>query len=375
MKLYTENQLGLKAMVADFMRKEILPVMAECDAKGEPPLAAHQKGFEVGFHLMEIPEAYGGIGLGCEDYIVVKEEMSAYDAGFGTTFGASDLAVKVVLQAGTEAQKRYFADFIAPGRLAAFCLTEPQAGSDAANVRTTAVKDGDEYVLNGTKCFITNGGIADIFVVIAVTDKAKGVKGLSAFLVERSMGVKSGKEEDKFGIRLSNTTEVVLEDVRVPARNLLGPEGMGFILAMKTLELGRIAAAAGAVGILRHAVELSTGYAKTRRTFGRPIAKNQAIAFMLADMKIAEETARQMMLYAARLADAGKDFKLEASAAKTYASDAAMKAATDAVQIFGGYGYSREYPVEKLMRDAKIFQIYEGTNQIQRMVISGAMLK
>lgn len=373
--LYTENQLSLKKMVSDFMKGEIVPIMAQCDRTGEPPMEALRKGFDVGFHLLELPEKYGGIGLNNEDYAIVKEEMSAYDAGFGTTFGASDLAVKVVLQNGTEEQKQYFTDFIAPGKLAAFCLTEPQAGSDAAAVRTTAVKDGDSYILNGTKCFITNGGIADIFVVIAVTDKSKGVKGLSAFLVERSMGVKSGKEEDKMGIRLSNTTDVIFEDVRVPAKNLLGEEGRGFIAAMKTLNLGRIAAAAGATGISAHAVQLATQYAKERITFGKPIASNQAISFMLADMKIAEETSRQMTLYAARLADAGQNPQMAASIAKTYASDCAMRVATDAVQIFGGYGYSREYPVEKLMRDAKIFQIYEGTNQIQRMVISGALLK
>ena len=229
--------------------------------------------------------------------------------------------------------------------------------------------------MNGTKCFITNGGIADIFVVIAVTDKSKGVKGLSAFIVERSRGVKSSKEEDKFGIRLSNTTDVIFEDVRIPSKNLLGQEGRGFITAMKVLERGRVNCAAGAVGIMRHAIELAADYAKTRVTFGKPIAANQGIQFMLADMKIAEESARQLMLYAARLCDAGENFQIAASAAKAYAGDCAMKVTTDAVQIFGGYGYSREYPVEKLMRDAKIFQIYEGTNQIQRSVIAGAMLK
>ena len=375
MSYYTEDQLSLKQMIHDFMEKEVAPVMAECDRRGEMPMEAYRKAFDLGFHLMEIPEEYGGLGLGALDYVIAKEEMAATDSGFGTGLGAADLAVKLLLKGGTEDQKRYFADFITPGRFAAFCLTEPQAGSDAGAVRTTAVRDGDEYVLNGTKCFITNGGIADIFVVIAATDKSKGVKGLSAFLVERSMGVKSGKEEDKFGIRLSNTTDVIFEDVRVPAANLIGPEGKGFSLAMKTLEMGRIACAAGAVGLIRHAVELCVDYAKTRQTFGQPIAQHQAVSFLLADMKIAEETARAMTYHAARLADAGLPCTVESAIAKTYASDAAMKAATDAVQIFGGYGYSREYPVEKLMRDAKIHQIYEGTNQIQRVIISGGMLR
>lgn len=375
MNIYTEDQLSLKKMVHEFMEKEVAPIMVECDRKGEPPMDAYQKAFDLGFHLMEIPEKYGGLGMSVLDYIVTKEEMAATDAGFGTGLGAADLAVKMVMKNGTEEQKQYFTDFIAPGRFAAFCLTEPQAGSDAASVRMTAARDGDSYVLNGTKCFITNGGIADIFVVIAATDKSKGPKGLSAFLVERSMGVKSGKEEDKFGIRLSNTSDVIFEDVRVPAANMIGPEGTGFSAAMKTLELGRIACAAGAVGVMRHAVELCTEYVKTRKTFGVPIGKHQAVSFMLADMKIAEETARQMTYHAARLADAGLPCTLESAIAKTYASDAAMKVTTDAVQIYAGYGYSREYPIEKLMRDAKIHQIYEGTNQIQRVIISGGMLR
>lgn len=224
-------------------------------------------------------------------------------------------------------------------------------------------------------CFITNGGIADLFVVFASTDKSKGVKGISAFLVERSMGVKSGKEEDKMGIRTSNTTEVVFEDVRVPAANLLGREGAGFALAMKTLDLGRVTAAAGATGIMHKAVDLAVQYAKERKTFGKPIGAHQAIGFMLADMKIAEETSRQMTLYAARLADAGKPFTVEGAMAKTYAGDAAVQVTLNAMQVLGGYGYSREYPVEKLLRDAKIFQIFEGTNQIQRSVIASGLLR
>lgn len=366
--------MALKKMIHDFGMKEIAPIMAEYDRIGKVPEAAVKKGFEIGLHLLGTPEAYGGLGLNIYDSCIIKEELGAVDVGFETIFGAAELASSLISRIGTEEQKRYYFDFISKNKLSAFCLTEPQAGSDAAAVRTTAVKDGDYYILNGSKCFITNGGIADIFLVVASTDKSKGFKGLSTFIVERSLGVKSGKDEDKMGIRLSNTADVIFEDVRVHKSMLLGEEGTGFLNAMKSLGLGRISVAAIATGTIRRALELATQYAKERTTFGKPIASNQSIAFMLADMKIAEETARQMYQYAARLADAGLPFQLEGSVAKTYASDCAMQAAINAVQIFGGYGYSREYPVEKLMRDAKILQIFEGTNQIQRVIISKKLL-
>ena len=375
MSLYTPEQQDLIDLAHQYATKEIAPIVAEYDRIGKLPMEAYEKGMEIGFHLLEVPEEYGGIGLSMLDYVIISEELAVIDTGVSTTFGANDLAVNVVRNGGTDEQKQYFFDFIAEGHLAAFCLTEPDAGSDTTAIRTTAVADGNDYIINGTKCFVSNGGIADIFVVIAVTDKSKGTRGISAFMVERSQGVQSGKDEDKMGIRLSSTTDVIFDDVRVPKSAMIGKEGEGYYLAMKTLETGRIAAGASAVALIRRCVELSTEYAKERITFGKPIATNQGISFILADMKIAEEAARALVHYAARLCDAGKPFKVEASAAKTFASDAAMEAATNAVQIFGGYGYSREYPVEKLMRDAKIFQIYEGTNQIQRMIIAGAILK
>ena len=278
--------------------------------------------------------------------------------------------------AGTKEQIKHFADIVVPGAVSAFCLTEAQGGSDAGNSKTTAVKVGDEYVINGVKTFITNGGIASVYTVFAMTDKEKGVKGMSAFLVERDRpGVSVGAEENKMGIRASNTTEVVFEDVHVPADHLIGKEGDGFKIAMKTLDRTRPSGSATAVGICQRAIDECVKYAKERVVFGKPIAKHQAVAFMLADMEIQTQAARQMVMHAARLMDNGIYDSVVAAAAKTFTGDTAMKVTTDAVQVLGGFGYSREYPVEKLMRDAKIYQIFEGTNQIQRVVISGNLLR
>ena len=308
--------------------------------------------------------------------MIVQEELAKYDAGFAVSVFASGLATKPLLIAGTDEQIQMFTDVLAQGKLAAFCLTEPQAGSDAGANQTTAIKDGDDYIINGTKCFITTGGMADIYLVFAMTDKSKGVKGMSAFIVDRhAKGVSVGKEEDKMGIRLSNTTDVIFEDVRVPAKNLVGKEGGGFPLAMMTLDMARPSCGAAAVGICQTAIDLCKEYAKQRKTFGKPIAVNQAIQFKLADMEIATETARQYVRYVAKLIKEGKPHSTEAAIAKAYASDCAVKVTQEAIQIFGGYGYSREYPVEKLYRDAKIFQIFEGTNEVQRMVIAGNILK
>ena len=374
--LLTEEQLELQGMVKEFGEKEIAPISLEYDHKGEIPLDVYKKAFEMGLHAIDIPVEFGGSGLDTVTGSIIHEELAKYDAGFGTAVGAVGLAFKPLLVAGTKDQIKKVADIVVPGSFAAFCLTEPQAGSDAASVKTTAVKVGDEYVINGRKCFITNGGVADVYTVIAQTDKSKGIKGLSAFIVERNrQGVSVGKEEDKMGIRLSNTTDVLFEDVRIPADNLLGKEGDGFKIAMKTLDLSRPIVGAGAVGICQSAIDHCVKYAKERLTFGKPIAALQGIQFMLADMEIQTQTARQYIRNTAALIDAGKPHSKEAAIAKCYAGDVAMKVTTDAVQILAGYGYMREYPVEKLMRDAKIFQIFEGTNQIQRLVIAGAMLR
>lgn len=374
--LFTDEERELQEMVREFGEKEIAPISLEYDKKGEMPMAVYKKAFEMGLHAIDIPERLGGSGLNALTATVIAEELSKYDAGIGTSVGAVGLAAKSVLIAGTEEQKKLFADIVVPGAFAAFCLTEPNAGSDAGASKTKAKKVGDEYVINGTKCFITNGGVADVYIVIASTDRSKKTRGLSAFIVERNRpGISVGKEEDKMGIRLSNTADVIFEDVSIPVDHLIGQEGEGFKIAMKTLDASRPAVGAAAVGLCQAAIDYSKKYSVERRTFGQPIAANQAINFMLADMEIQTEVARQYVRYTARLVDAKKPLSEASAIAKCFAGDTAMKVTTDAVQIFGGYGYSREYPVEKLMRDAKIFQIYEGTNQIQRLVIAGQMLK
>ena len=378
---YQLNEEGkeLVRLARSFAEKELAPVVAECDRKGELPMDVYAKAFEIGFHIMEIPKEYGGLGLDYQTIYAVNEEIARVDAGFATGLGASSLALKPVLIAGNSEQKQLFADYITGDKgngFAAFALTESNAGSDAAAGRTTAVKDGDEYVINGSKCFITNGGLASIYVVFALTDKSKGVKGVSAFIVERDRpGVSVGKEEDKMGIRLSNTTDVIFDEVRIPADHLLGQEGKGFIYAMQTLDLARPAIGAISVGIMQRAIDEAAAYAKTRVTFGKPIIAHQAIAFKLADMEIKKETSRAAVIDAINTYQNGGNFSKAAAIAKTYGSDCAVQVALDAIQILGGYGYSREYPVEKLLRDAKIMQIFEGTNEIQRVVISGALAR
>lgn len=374
--ILNEEQMGLVDMVKEFMTNEVKPYVAELDTTGEFPTKIYEKAFEMGLHCLEIPEEFGGSGIDFVTIAAIYEEMGKIDAGFTTSLCATSLSLKPVLIAGTPEQKKLFSDTIVPGAFGAFCLTEPNAGSDAGSVRTTAVRDGDDYIINGTKCFITNGGVSDIYVVFASTDKSKGLKGLTAFIVEKNRGgITVGKEENKMGIRLSNTTDVVFEDVRIPAANLLGKEGEGFKIAMKTLDLARPFIGAVAVGIAQRAIEESVKYSKERVTFGKPITNFQAIQFILADMDIETEAARQTVIHALQLAMDNRPYSREAAIAKCFAGDVAVKVALDAIQILGGYGYSREYPVEKLLRDAKIFQIFEGTNQIQRVVVAGNLLK
>ncbi|GAA0178604.1 acyl-CoA dehydrogenase family protein [Clostridium sediminicola] len=374
--ILNEDQQSLVQMVKEFAIKEVKPHVAEFDKTGEFPEKLYKKAFEMGLHCLEIPEEFGGGGVDYMTAAAIYEEVGKIDAGFITGLCATGLATKPVLLAGTTEQKKRFSDIIVLGASAAFCLTEPNAGSDAGAVRTTAVKDGEEYIINGGKCFITNGGVSDVYVVFATVDKSKGLKGLTAFIVEKSRGgITIGKEEDKMGIRLSNTTEVVFENVRIPVANRLGKEGQGFKIAMQTLDLSRPFLGAIAVGIAQRGIDEAVKYAKERITFGRPIAKFQAIQFMLADMDIKTEAARQTVVHAIQLILANKPYTREAAIAKCYAGDVAVEVALDAIQILGGYGYSREYPVEKLLRDAKIFQIFEGTNQIQRVVVAGQLLR
>lgn len=374
--ILSEENREIQETARDFAEAKIRPVSKEYDLKGETPLSVYKEAAGLGYTSLCIPEEFGGAGLGTFANILVAEEFARADAGFSVALQASTLAMKPILLAGTKEQKQYAADALINGGMGAFCLTEPDAGSDAGAIRTKAVKKDGEYIITGRKCFITNAPHADFYVVFAKTEPDAGTKGISAFLVERGReGLSIGKHEDKMGIRLSTTADVILEEVHVPEDHLLGAEGKGFKLAMQTLDRTRLECAAMAAGLSQRAIDLSVDYAKTRVTFGKPIAKLQAIQFMLADMEIRNQAARSLVYQCAAMIDSGAvDGKMNALA-KTFSSEAAMQNTLDAVQIFSGYGYSREYEVEKLMRDAKIFMIFEGTNQIQRTVIAGHLIK
>lgn len=374
--ILTPEQKELVEMVRNFAIKEVKPHVKELDELGKFPMELLKPAFEMGLHCLEIPEQYGGSGLDYKTTAIIFEELSKVDAGYAISLVTTFVALRSVIMAGNEKQKKLFADIIIPGAFGAFCLTEPNSGSDAGSMRGSAVKDGDEYVINAAKCFVTNGGVADVFVVFASTDKSKGVKGISAFIVERSRpGISVGKHEDKMGLRLSNTTDVTFTDVRVPAGHLLGKEGDGFRIAMNTLNVSRAFVGALAVGICQAAIDAAVKYAKERIQFQQPIGQFQAVQMILADMEIQTEAARQLVHHAMILMDDNKPVVKEGSITKTFCGDTVVRVTTDAVQIFGGYGVSKEYPVEKLMRDSKVFQIFEGTNQIQRIVIAREMLK
>ena len=374
--ILSEENREIQEMAREFAEAKIRPVSKEYDLKGETPLSVYKEAAGLGYTSLCIPEEFGGAGLGTFANILVAEEFARADAGFSVAVQASTLAMKPILLAGTKEQKQYAADALINGGMGSFCLTEPDAGSDAGAIRTKAVKKDGEYIITGRKCFITNAPHADFYVVFAKTEPDAGTKGISAFLVERGReGLSIGKHEDKMGIRLSTTADVILVEVHVPEDHLLGAEGKGFKLAMQTLDRTRLECAAMAAGLSQRAIDLSVDYAKTRVTFGKPIAKLQAIQFMLADMEIRNQAARSLVYQCAAMIDSGAvDGKMNA-VAKTFSSEAAMQNTLDAVQIFSGYGYSREYEVEKLMRDAKIFMIFEGTNQIQRTVIAGHLIK
>ena len=375
--LLNEDQLAIKRIIADIAEKIIAPKAAYYDETEEFPWENIQKLSESGFMGMAVPEYLSGSEMDMVSQVVALEEISKACAATGAIVAVHNSAgILPILWKGTEEQKKKYLPALATGRfIGAFALTEPGAGSDAAQAATTAVLDGDAYVFNGTKCFISNGGVADVFVVFASKDKSKGVKGLSAFIVEKgTAGFTVGKHEKKMGIRASSTVELHFDNCRIPVGNQLGKDGEGFKIAMMTLDTARIGIAAQAVGIAEAAYEKALDYSKIREQFGKPISANQAIQFMLVDMAIQIEAARQLTYHAASLKDAGLSFGKEAAMAKTFASDISVQVALDAIQIMGGYGYSREYPVERLLRDAKITQIYEGTNQIQRVVIGRQIL-
>jgi acyl-CoA dehydrogenase len=368
----TEEQRQLRALAHEFAEKEIVPKAAHHDATGEFPRAICHKAWELGLMNTHIPEAYGGPGLGVLDGCLIAEEVAWGCTGIGTAMEANTLAEGPVIVGGSDEQKkRILAPMTKEPRFAAYCVTEPQAGSDVQGIKTTARKVGDDYVLKGSKMWITNGSVADWYFVLAYTDPAQRYKGMSAFVVPRdSPGVEVGKKEQNLGQRASDTRAVTFNDVKVPKSNLLGEEGKGWFLAMAAFDHSRPVVSAAAVGLGRSAMDHAVRYAKERSAFGMPIFKHQSVAFMVADMAMRIEAARLLVWQSAWKIDRGERNTKEAAFAKAFAADSAMQTALDAVQVFGGYGYSREYPVEKLMRDAKIFQIYEGTSQIQRLIIA-----
>jgi acyl-CoA dehydrogenase len=368
----TEEQKALQEMSREFAEKEMKPNAAKYDKGDEFSEDVMQKAFDVGFLTCTIPKECGGGGLSDVDTVIISEELSAGCAGMYTTMMVNALAYTPIILFGTDEQKKkYLTPQTEKMSFAAFCLTEREAGSDAGSLKTKAIKQGDEYVINGSKCFISNGGIASMYTVFALTDPEKGARGMSAFIVPRETpGIIVGKEEDKMGHRASNTVELFFEDVKVPVENLLAKEGMGFIIAMRTLDKTRAPVGAAGVGVARAAMEYAIDYAKTRIQFGKPVALYQNTAFKIAQMATEIDAARQLVWRAAWMMDQEKPCGKESAMAKMYGSDIAMKVTTDALQIFGGYGYMKDYPMEKLMRDAKLLQIYEGTNEIQRLVIS-----
>ena len=374
----TEEQKMIKELAARIADERIKPVAAELDEKEEFPWELMKVLAEADLCGVYIPEEYGGLGGGVFEQVLVVEELSRACSGVAVSYAATGLGAFPILMFGTQEQKQRYLPEIAAGRkLAAFGLTEANAGSDAGAIETTAVREGDHYILNGTKQWITNGGEADIYTVIAMTDRSKGPRGATAFIVEKGTpGFSFGKKEKKMGIRASATRELVFTDCRIPKENVLGREGMGFIVAMKTLDRTRPGIGAQAVGIAQGALDAAAKYARERHQFGVPISSFQAIQHMLADMATQLEAARALVYATARMIDAGaREFSKEAAMAKVFASDMAMRVTIDAVQVLGGYGYMRDYPVEKMMRDAKITQIYEGTNQIQRNVIALELIK
>lgn len=372
--LMTQEQKDLKQLCDDFCRKEIIPYAAEWDVKGEFPMETYRKAFEIGLTSIAIPEEFGGLGMGRMEESIVYEALGYGDSGFAVSAGATGLGMTPVYLSKNEEMKALASEIVINGGFAAFCLTEPAAGSDAGSLITKVREEEDAYVINGSKCFITNGGLADVYTVFASFDQSLGTKGIAAFLVERTRpGVSVGAEENKMGIRASNTTTVNFDEVRIPKDHMLAPAGKGFRLAMETLDRTRPSGMANAVGIMQRALDLSVEYAKTRTTFGKPIIRNQGISFMLADMEMLTQASRSMVYTACLQLDKGVADPGFGACVKAFVGDAVMKVTTDAVQIFGGYGYSREYPVEKLMRDAKIWQIFEGTAQIQRLTIAAQL--
>jgi butyryl-CoA dehydrogenase len=374
----TEEQQMIRDLTRQIAEEKVVPVRAELDEKEEFPWEIMKVLAQSDLFGLFIPEEYGGLGKGCLELCIAVEELSRACLGVSTSYAANALGTYPILLFGSDEQKKkYLPDIAAGKKLVAFGLTEANAGSDASGIQTTARLQGNEYVLNGTKQWITNGGEAEIYTIIAMTDKSKGARGASAFIVEKgTQGFSFGKKEHKMGIRASVTRELIFDNCRIPKENILGKEGMGFIVAMKTLDKSRTGVGAQGLGVAQGAFEEAVKFARQRHQFGHPVISFQAVQHMLADMAIQIEAARSLVYSVARYVDNNsKDISKESAIAKTFATDIAMKVTVDAVQIMGGAGYMREYPVEKMMRDAKILQIYEGTNQIQRNVIGQEIIK
>jgi len=376
--LLTEEQVMIRDLCRQIAEEKIKPVAAEFDKTEEFPWDIIKTLAESDLFGIFIEEKYGGMGGHMLDLCIATEELSRGCAGIALCYSATALGADPIILFGSEEQKEKFLPDVAKGKkLCAFGITEPAAGSDASAIQTTAVKDGDHYILNGTKHFITNGGEAEIYTIVAMTNKKKGARGASVFIVEKDTpGFTFGKKEEKLGIRASSTRELIFTDCKVPKENLIGKEGQGFLIAMKTFDMSRPGIGAQALGIAQGALDASVQYAKERKQFGKSISSFQGLQFMLADMATQVEAARALVYASARQIDAGvKNLSKDSSMAKMFASDVAMKVTVDAVQVFGGYGYMQEYPVEKFMRDAKITQIYEGTNQVQRNIIALNLIK
>jgi butyryl-CoA dehydrogenase len=376
--LLTEEQIMIRDLARQIAEEKIVPVRAELDEHNKFPTDIMKSIAQADLLGIYIPEEYGGLGKKSFELCIAVEELSKACLGVSTSYAANALGTYPIMLHGSEAQKKkYLPDIAAGKKLVAFGLTEANAGSDASGVQTTAKLEGNEYVLNGTKQWITNGGEADIYTVIAITDKSKGPRGASAFIVEKGTpGFTFGKKENKMGIRASSTTELIFNNCRIPKENLIAKEGMGFIVAMKTLDSSRTGVGAQGVGVAQGAIDEAIKFAKQRIQFGQPVTSFQAVQHMLADMQTQTEAARALVYSVARFIDSGaKDVSRASAMAKLFATDVAMKVTTDAVQVMGGSGYMKEYPVEKMMRDAKILQIYEGTNQIQRNVVALDMIK
>jgi len=374
----TEEQQMIVDICRQIVEERIIPVRAQLDEEGTFPSDIIDEIGKSDLFRLFIPEEYGGMGTGIFEVCLATEELSRGDLSVATTYAASGLGFIPILVMGNEDQKKkYLPDLASGAKLAAFGLTEPEAGSDAGSIRTKAIREGDSYVLNGTKQWITNGGEAEVYTIFASTNPARGARGVSTFIVEKGTpGFEFGKKEDKLGIRASATRELIFTDCKIPAENMLGTEGKGFLIAMRTFDQSRPAVGAQAVGVAQAALEEAVNYSKVRQQFGQPISSFQAVQHMLADMATQVEAARSLVYHAAKVIDKGeKNISKLSAMSKLYASDVAMQVTIDAIQIFGGYGFMKDYPVEKMMRDAKITQIYEGTNQIQKNIIALDLIK